>query len=272
MKAKLNLGRYRLLSVDSNPKVQKGDGRKTGWVTAVLHLSPSTRSMDYGGAGINMCPWSDGCERSCLNTAGRGGIPGWGETIQDARKLKTWWFVRDRAGFMRQLIEDIAKFEKKVRALGLRPAIRLNGTSDILWDRVQLWNTVRAHRLDNIMALFPKIQFYDYTKRPLDLALKLPKNYHLTFSRGMAMTHATVRDIIDKGFNVAIVYNTPKGGALPTKWGQWMEKPTRVVDGDKNDLRFLDPKGVIVGLRAKGKAKHEDNGFVVKVQHGLALQ
>jgi hypothetical protein len=35
------------------------------------------------------------------------------------------------------------------------------------------------------------------------------------------------------------------------------------VDGDKDDLRFLDPQGVIVGLKAKGDAKHDDTGFVI---------
>jgi hypothetical protein len=39
----------------------------------------------------------------------------------------------------------------------------------------------------------------------------------------------------------------------------------RVVDGDKDDLRFLDPKGVVVALYAKGKATKDDTGFVIDV-------
>ena len=39
-----------------------------------------------------------------------------------------------------------------------------------------------------------------------------------------------------------------------------------VIDGDKDDLRFLDPQGVIVGLIAKGKAKQDKSGFVIDVE------
>ena len=35
-----------------------------------------------------------------------------------------------------------------------------------------------------------------------------------------------------------------------------------VFNGDESDLRFLDPKGVVVGLYAKGKAKKDTSGFV----------
>jgi hypothetical protein len=35
-----------------------------------------------------------------------------------------------------------------------------------------------------------------------------------------------------------------------------------VINGDETDLRFLDAKGVIVGLRAKGKARKDTTGFV----------
>jgi hypothetical protein len=36
-----------------------------------------------------------------------------------------------------------------------------------------------------------------------------------------------------------------------------------VIDGDLSDLRFLDRTGVVVGVRAKGKAKKDVSGFVV---------
>jgi len=38
-----------------------------------------------------------------------------------------------------------------------------------------------------------------------------------------------------------------------------------VVDGDASDLRFLDPDGVVVGLKAKGDAKKDTSGFVKRV-------
>ena len=36
-----------------------------------------------------------------------------------------------------------------------------------------------------------------------------------------------------------------------------------VINGDADDLRFLDPEGVVVALYAKGKAKHDQSGFVI---------
>jgi len=37
----------------------------------------------------------------------------------------------------------------------------------------------------------------------------------------------------------------------------------RVIDGDVNDFRFNDEENVIVGLKAKGKAKKDTGGFVI---------
>jgi hypothetical protein len=40
-------------------------------------------------------------------------------------------------------------------------------------------------------------------------------------------------------------------------------KGFEVVNGDESDLRFLDKKGVIVGLKAKGKGRQDKSGFVI---------
>ena len=37
----------------------------------------------------------------------------------------------------------------------------------------------------------------------------------------------------------------------------------KVINADKDDLRFLDEKNVIAGLLAKGQAKKDYSGFVV---------
>ena len=37
----------------------------------------------------------------------------------------------------------------------------------------------------------------------------------------------------------------------------------KVIDGDTHDMRFKDPRNVVVGLKAKAEAKVEDNGFVI---------
>lgn len=122
---------------------------------------------------------------------------------------------------------------------------------------------------DSIMARFPDLQFYDYTKNPGRAVTNAmgfhPANYHLTFSRSETNERQCL-DVLAAGGNVAVVFSTAtKSGkrpaeALPADWHGY-----RVVDGDKDDLRFLDPRGVVVGLRAKGRAKHDTSGFVVQV-------
>ena len=37
----------------------------------------------------------------------------------------------------------------------------------------------------------------------------------------------------------------------------------KVINGDESDLRFLDQTGVVVGLKAKGKARKDTSGFVI---------
>jgi hypothetical protein len=39
-----------------------------------------------------------------------------------------------------------------------------------------------------------------------------------------------------------------------------------VIDADETDLRFLDPKGVVAGLKAKGRAKKDYSGFVIRLK------
>jgi hypothetical protein len=110
------------------------------------------------------------------------------------------------------------------------------------------------------MERFPAIQFYDYTKNPNRIAAylegKLPANYQLTFSRSEDNGPIAL-SILGSGGNVAIVFSSAK---LPESF---QGKP--VVDGDESDLRFLDPRGCVVGLKAKGKARRDLSGFVVQV-------
>jgi hypothetical protein len=88
---------------------------------------------------------------------------------------------------------------------------------------------------------------------------KMPENYRLTFSR--SEKNEDIADcFIKRGGNVAVVFSTKKKDALPETY---LGAP--VIDGDTHDLRFLDPRGVVVGLRAKGKAKTSRSDFVVAV-------
>ena len=224
----------KLLST-ANTKIKKGE--KYGWTTFGLSFAPANLS------GKQLCPHrSAGCEFSCLNTAGMGVF----SNVQEARIAKTKYFIDERLVFISQLKRELVAAEKHAKKIGMKIAVRLNVLSDLPW-----YNIIE-------MSDYPNIQFYDYTpnlERMIQfLQKKLPKNYHLTFSR-KENNQNKVELISSMGGNVAVVFDKlPK-----TYLGK------KVIDGDESDLRFLDEKNVIVGLKAKGKGKKDTSGFVIKV-------
>jgi hypothetical protein len=224
-----------------NPKTLKGE--KEGFLTFILHLAPADLS------GYQTCPKATaGCKAACLNTAGRGGMfkPGGTNVIQEARKRKTRMFFENRTEFMTMLVKDIQRGIKYAQKRNFIPVFRLNGTSDIAWEKI------RVGEYRNVMEMFPTVQFYDYTK--ILSRKNLPANYSLTFSRAESNEMDT-RLAASMGLNVAVVFKTK---VLPASY---MGRP--VYNGDDSDLRFLDPKGVVVGLYAKGRAKKDTSNFVV---------
>lgn len=227
------------LLTTSNTKTRKGEGQ--GFLTLILHLAPARLS------GYNTCPMATGpCITACLNTAGRGKFA----NVQAARIAKTRRFFEDRDSFMRELAGDIRAGIRKAEREGLEPVVRLNGTSDIRWE------TIPVEGFRNIFEMFPGVRFYDYTKIPN--RRDLPPNYSLTFSRS-DQGPEKVRDIIRRGRNVAAVFRVGRREELPLFW-----EGLPVIDGDRSDLRFLDPTGVVVGLRAKGAAPRDRSGFVLE--------
>ena len=234
---------FNLLST-ANPKIQKGT--KLGYLSFILHLAPADLS------GKNTCPKATaGCKAACLNTAGRGGMFRKGENtnmIQQARIRKTVAFFFDREQFMANLVADIRKGIKFAERQGLTPVFRLNGTSDLSWEKYE------AEAGKNIFELFPTVQFYDYTK-VLGRKVSQYKNYHLTFSKADG-NDADVAKAIAEGYNIAAVFDE-----MPA---EHMGLP--VINADETDLRFLDPKGVIAGLKAKGRAKKDYSGFVIRLK------
>jgi hypothetical protein len=186
-----------------------------------------------------------------LNTAGRGGIFKKGETtnaIQEARIRKTKMFFEQRDEFLVQLVKEIKAGVKKANRLGLIPCFRLNGTSDIVWERVFL--TDSSGMKVTLFEMFQDVQFYDYTAIVKRNVARF-KNYHLTFSR-KENNDADVRAALEKGMNVAVVF-----AVLPQ---EFLGLP--VANGDETDLRFLDPNRVVVGLKAKGKARKVISDFL----------
>ena len=229
---------FKLLST-ANPKIQKGT--KLGYLTFILHLAPADLS------GKETCPKrTAGCTAACLNTAGRGGMFKRGETtnvIQRARIRKTKYFFNDRDAFMMDLYKDIQKAIKFAEKQDLIPVFRLNGTSDLSWEKYTVGSTDM-----NLFQLFPNTQFYDYTK-VLGRKVSQYFNYHLTFSKADG-NDSDVAEALLQGMSVVAVYD---------------KIPEGVPSADETDLRFLDAKGVMLGLKAKGRAKKDYTGFVIRL-------
>ena len=255
-----------LLNIDANAKTIKG--QKHGYMTAVMYLAP------YKTSGINVCPFAElaGCWKTCLNTAGRGGMAKGNSTfitngitlpdnaIQRARIWRTQLWSTDRSEFFAKLINEINAFIRKAKRKGLTPVVRLNGTSDIQWERervVALGPNGKVNRY-SIFELFPNIQFYDYTKIPKRLSTELPSNYHLTLSYSAASSkYQTLCDKVTKSLSTNVVY-VAKDKVIKQEFLN-----AGFSDMDEHDLRFLDPPGTHGVLKAKGQARNETNGFVL---------
>jgi len=216
----------------ANTKTMKGE--KYGYLTYIMHLAPSLIS------GYQVCPKaSAGCAAACLNKAGMGVF----SNVQEARITRTKLFFEERTNFMTQLATEIRKAKKKAAKEGLKLLVRLNGTSDIAFEKI------RAGEYRNVLEMFPDVQFYDYTKI---IGRSVPDNYHLTFSKSES-NDRDVSTAIRNGLNVAVVFDK-----LPETY---LGRP--VVSGDDTDIRVNDPSGVVIGLKAKGPAKRDLSGFVV---------
>ena len=234
---------------DANPKVAKSG--KLGIRTAVLHLAPADLS------GYEVCPMrSKGCTAACLHTSGN---PAYFQNKNKSRIARTKAFFEHREAFMNLLVIELAKFFTKAHNDGYEVAARLNGTSDIRWESMRFtvmdWVAERVGYIGprekvTILEVFKDVQFYDYTKLPN--RKNIPSNYHLTFS----MNETNMDFAENSPLNVAVVFS----GKLPdTYLGR------EVIDGDEHDYRPQDPDNVVVGLKAKGKARSDDSGFVVLV-------
>ena len=224
-----------------NAKTIKGEAR--GYITYGLHLAPSNLS------GFNVCrDASEGCAAACLNTAGHGAM----SSVQKARIAKTHLFFADKQRFLEMLWQEVESSIKSAGRKNMTPCFRLNLTSDLPWEKIKFNG-------QSVMESFPDYQFYDYSKseaRACHFAAGLmPSNYHLTYSRSEVSNVIELVALLQSQVNVAIVF----ADALPFSWQGF-----QVIDGDSDDLRFLDKRGVVVGLKAKGKGKIDSTGFVLQ--------
>lgn len=236
----------KLLGIDTNAKTIKGE--QYGIKTAILYLMPAEQG------GTQLCPMAKtaGCEKACLFTAGRGAM----NSVMLSRLRKTLYFNQYRDQFMLQLQNELIRERAKAKRKGYKLIVRLNGTSDIRWE-----NEAIGHAYANIMQALPDIQFYDYTK--IANRKNVPANYDLTFSySGVEAYQPFVAKAVANGDRVAVVFRDRAiVEAMLANGETFLGLP--VVDGDNSDIRHLDPKGAVVALYAKGKARRDQSGFVV---------
>ena len=217
---------------------------KVGRLTAVMYLTPD-----------RLCAFSTaGCAAACLgHSTGRMKF----DSSRQSRTWKTGLFLADKDLFFALLVRDITTHIRKAERLGKVPAIRLNGSSDIAWERVY----------PDLFRLFPQVEFYDYTKAPIH-ARRLDgiTNYHLTFSVSEDPKSAErTKAWLAAGYSAAAViagkYGTDKAEAKRVA-AHIIKTVPHAIDGDAHDHRPLDPAGSLVVLYAKGAALTDTSGFV----------
>ena len=216
----------------TNKKMAKNTTKTYG-----LSLLPHT----LNSKGENLCRFSTReCRTVCLNTAGMGKF----NSVQKARLEKANFFVDRRSDFIKQLHGELDKINKKGKA-----AVRLNVITDIDWE------TEFAKEGYNL-ANFTNIIFYSYTKNPYMIELNTNPNHHFTFSFSGGNWKWCEKFLKENKANVAVVFKN----TLPDFY-----KGYKVIDGDVSDERFLDPKGVIVGLKYKRTTGNINNApkFVI---------
>ena len=235
------------LLTTNNAKTIKGE--KLGYITYILYMSAYTQNAK----GINVCSHaSAGCAASCLVGSGFGGMY---TGVQKGRIDKTNYFLSNRTAFLFQLKSEIEKAIRKHEGNAI-VTIRLNGTSDLPYEKYKVFDG------KNIFEVFPSVQFYDYTKNHTRFDKVLPSNYHLTFSRSET-NHEKAMELLNRGINVAMVFDK-----LPNTFEGF-----EVINADLDDLRFLDKKGVICGLKYKkmtGKGANNaeafESGFAIRTE------
>ena len=232
-----------LTRMESSPKLAKYAG--DAYEAAILYLASAVYRKE-------LCPNAGACMKACLIVkAGRGAFD---DKVGAARRRRSDWLLSDREGFETQLRKELDALIRRASKRGKQAAVRLNGGSDLDWSHIY------AEYKDRIV-------FWEYTKRP-DLAFKLhAMGVSVTYSFSERTTDRLLGMILAQGINVAMVFALKKSEALPISHRTGDDaKELSVVNGDAHDFRFLDPAGVIVGLRLKSNKRPTDEqvagGFV----------
>lgn len=227
-------------STAANYKLGKGTAPTVGLELYPGTIRPDAVPADLAplfesiGDRVNVCRWSTascdpGRGGGCLGAhAGRNS----GEFVQRGKLARSLFAAIHPAEFVTLAVEETRRAVAKGRR------VRLNVTSDLEWHRIA-------------PVLFApgsptRGRIYDYTKdwrRRAD-------GWHLTYSASERQGPAEIAAMITEGRNVSVVLDTRRGEPLPARWHGLV-----VVDGDETDNRWTDPRGVVVGLRAKSVSK-----------------
>lgn len=255
--------------LSANSKLRKGLGR---YRAIGLALAP----WKFSGKG-NLCgAASAGCIDACNGLwSGMNVTPSTRFALIGRARL----WMEFRALFLRKLREELANFQRLCIRTGRIPAVRLNVSSDIPFERVA----------PEIFAEFPRIRFYDYTAYAADNRSALPGNYQLAHSWKETTTFAYVESVIGAGRNIVVPFDSAYAparklfGALPETVvfhcrhsGKTLT--VRVVNGDKHDFRMreTDGSGVCVGLHGKsGRGRVSaavESGFMRHHAEGSTLR
>ena len=243
----------------SSTKIDASNDAGEGYLSYIQYLSPANGyNKATDSRRPSLCPYATkGCAASCLGiSAGRMRFT----SVQLAQINRTRLFHQDRKSYFVVLVDEILRAKRKAERDGLKLSIRLNGTSDILWEYMKF--EIEGVTFYDIFQAFPDVMFYDYTKVPYRYrkdAVDLP-NYRLTYSyTGEPVSIKRANEYIAAGCSVSVVYT----GDASAKLKQLFPDCWYWVNGDAHDMRFLDPAGSLVLLKAKGDAVRDRSGFVV---------
>lgn len=203
-----------------------------GVATYGVYLAPADMS------GRNVCPKCEHCKEFCLAGSGHNKIDVLSgvNRINRARIKRTLLFFYNRALFVRIMLHEIASARRFAERNGIPFSSRINCVSDL--SPLHFRNEKGEH----ILNILPDVVFYDYTKvlSRVKLAQRYD-NYDITFSFD-GYNWDECETALKNGVRVAVVF----GNKLPKTFHGY-----RVIDDDAYDMRYLDPKDVVVGLKYK---------------------
>ena len=206
-----------------NTKLAKGSNYNMG-----LELLPSVLAPHF-----NACPGAGACRYSCLAFSGAGNVIRGPKMLASGelndmikfKARKSFLYLNDQSFFEAILRVELQRHSLIAGLEGKTFGARLNTTSDVDWKE--------------FTESMPEIRFYDYTK-VWDRGGST--NYHLTYSASELTADTAIKAKLRAGHNVAVVFPSERPA---THLGY------PVINGDTDDDRYDDPRGVIVGLSLK---------------------